>query len=625
MRKLVAGAMIGLMVLCPVAATVAYGAVSPELAAPVYGMGILLALLWAAKLFFATVVSWKQSPMHWPVLGFAVYAIIRYFTAPVEYEARLELFQVGLCTLVYFATACNFYRQRDRTLLLAVLMALALAEAAYGLWQFATRSKYVLFSHRPAQYQHRASGTFVCPNHLAGFLEIMLGMLLARLVVHKVSKGTVQTSALQKVLIAYIGLMTLVGIVLTLSRAGWLATLVGLLALLFWGDWRLRVMWPRILAGVGCIGVLAIIAFNVAPVRNYITYSLSFDQADAPTGVRDVSLGGRTVMWGSTAKMIVDHPIFGTGPGSWQWVHLKYRNPQIQTHAEYAHNDILNLASDYGLIGFGLVAAAIICFFRHVALLTGQKNSSEQRAFAIGTAIAVITILVHSWFDFNLHILANALLLVTLMGFTVAMEDSEGRFPRTEMKPLPRYALGGLLLIVCFLGVWFIGPAVLADHENSWGSREKGILHYDHSLARYRRAMAWDAKFPEPYADSGDIYRSQSLFRVGAEKREERLQLSRKAIEFYDRSLALNPYQSDVMLREAQLYEKVGENDRALKTYQRAIEVDPNGAPNYNHMGLFYRHIGDEPHAMEAFEKANSLFSDEISVLNLFEMQRPGP
>src|SRR6266849_4277672 len=201
MRKLVAGAMIGFMVLCPVAATVAYGAVSPELAAPVYGMAILLAVLWAAKLFFARVVSWKQSPMHWPVLGFAVYAVIRYFTAPLEYEGRLELFQVGLCTLAYFLSACNFYRQRDRTLLLAVLMALALAEAAYGLWQFATRSQYVLFSLRPAQYQNRACGTFVCPNNLAGFLEIMLGMLLAKLVVHKVSTDAVQRSALKKLLI----------------------------------------------------------------------------------------------------------------------------------------------------------------------------------------------------------------------------------------------------------------------------------------------------------------------------------------------------------------------------------------------------------------------------------------
>ncbi len=137
--------------------------------------------------------------------------------------------------------------------------------------------------------------------------------------------------------------------------------------------------------------------------------------------------------------------------------------------------------------------------------------------------------------------------------------------------------------------------------------------------------MAWDAKFPEPYGDSGDIYRSQSLFRVGAEKKEERLQLARKAIELYDRCLALNPYQSNVMLREAQLYEKIGENDRALKTYQRAIEVDPNGAPNYNHLGLFYRHNGDEPRAKEAFEKANSLLSDDVNALNLFELQRPGP
>lgn len=617
--------MIIIMALCVLWATVAYGAVTPELAAPVHGMAILLAVLWAAKLFFAKVVSWKQSPMHWPVLGFAVYAVIRYFTAPLEYEGRLELFQVGLCTLVYFLAACNFYRQRDRTLLLTVLMALALAETAYGLWQFATRPEYVLFWPRPAQYQHRAGGTFVCPNHLAGFLEIMLGMLLARLVVHKVSQGAVQRSALQKVLIAYIGLMTLVGIILTLSRAGWVATLAGLLVFLLWGDWRLRVMWPRILAGIGGIGVLAIIAFNVAPVRNYITNSLSFDQADTPTGVSDQSLGGRTAMWGSTARMIVDHPIFGTGPGSWQWFHLKYRNPQIQSHAEYAHNDILNLASDYGLIGFGLVAAAIICFFRHVALLTGRKNSSEQRAFAIGAAIAVITILVHSWFDFNLHILANALLLVTLMGFTVAMEDSEGLYSRTEMKPLPRYALGCLLLLVCFTGSWFVGRTALAYHYDSLGNDAKAILHYDQALVWYRRAMALDPKFPDPYAQTGEIYRTQSFFRVGDEKKEERRQLARQAVEFYDRFLALNPYHSPVLLQEALAYETMGENDNALKTYQRAINVDPNGSFNYDRLGLFYRHIGDEPHAKEAFDKANSLHSDEINAFNLFELQRSGP
>jgi len=78
-------------------------------------------------------------------------------------------------------------------------------------------------------------------------------------------------------------------------------------------------------------------------------------------------------------------------------------------------------------------------------------------------------------------------------------------------------------------------------------------------------------------------------------------------------------------LGEAKAYELLGENDNALKSYQRAVEADPNGAPNYNHLGLFYRHIGDEPRAKEAFDKANNLFPNEVSALNLFEMQRPGP
>jgi tetratricopeptide (TPR) repeat protein len=157
------------------------------------------------------------------------------------------------------------------------------------------------------------------------------------------------------------------------------------------------------------------------------------------------------------------------------------------------------------------------------------------------------------------------------------------------------------------------------------GNDAKVILHYDRALVWYRRAMALDPKFPEPYAQTGDICRTQSFFRVGDEQKEERLQLARQAIEFYDRFLALNPYQSQVLLREALAYETLGENDNALKTYQRVIDVDPNGSLNYDRLGLFYRHIGDEPRAKEAFDKANRLFSDDVNVLNLFDMQRPGP
>ena len=96
-------------------------------------------------------------------------------------------------------------------MLLGVLIVLALAESAYGMWQFATKAHSVLYLFRPAQYYQRAGGTYICPNHLAGFLEIVLGLLLARMVMHRSSKESVQQTVLQKVFIIYGALMALAG------------------------------------------------------------------------------------------------------------------------------------------------------------------------------------------------------------------------------------------------------------------------------------------------------------------------------------------------------------------------------------------------------------------------------
>ena len=80
MRNLLAGAMMIIMALSILVAVILFGAVSIDLAAPVYGLVILLVVLWAAKLFLAKVVSWKQSPAHLPVLAFLIYVVVRYFT-----------------------------------------------------------------------------------------------------------------------------------------------------------------------------------------------------------------------------------------------------------------------------------------------------------------------------------------------------------------------------------------------------------------------------------------------------------------------------------------------------------------------------------------------------------------
>jgi O-antigen ligase len=602
-------------------AVLAFGSVTIDFAAPVFGLAVILALFWAGKLFFARAVSWKHSPLHYAVAAFVLYAATRCFTSPLQHAARLELIQICLCAFFYFLAASNFYRSRDRNVLLIALMALAVVESLYGLWQFATRSDVVLHLQRPETYRGRASGTFVCPNHLAGFLEMVLAMLLTRVALWRSSKTSVQKSALQKVFVVYVALIALVGFLATSSRAGWVGLVLGMTTIVLWGEWNLRFVWPRLAVAAVTLAALGFFAFRIEPVRLHIVKTFAPASEKRQSTLQDPTIGGRTLMWMGTLQMIRDQPVFGSGAATWQWVHAKHRPKELQFHPEFAHNDILHLASDYGLVGLGLAAAVLICFYKHAAVFIRKSNTSDQRAFAAGAVMAVTCLLVHSWFDFNLHISANALLFSSLMGFTVGMEDTSERYPRTEMQRVPRYALGAFLVAVSVLAVWIVGPLALAEHRKFQGDGFKHRIQWEEALDAYARSIALTPGNPESHARMGEIYLTQSWWRRAPDKANERRELVQKAIEAFEKSLAANPWQAHVRLKLAMACEMAGKKDEALKAFERAIADDPNCAYLYQELGLFHRRTGDEARAAEAFEKSRSLFWDAVADLNLQDIK----
>lgn len=625
MKKLLDGALLAGLALCLVYATVAFGAVSTEYAAPLYALASALAILWAVKLLLSKEAVWVRSPMHWAVAAFALYATARYLTSPIEYDSRIELFHVGLYTLIYFLVASNFWRQRDRSIVVVVLMVLAVAEAAYGLSQFGSGgADTVLNADRPEQYHGRASGTYICPNHFAGFLEIVLGLLLARIAIHRSAASSATRRVVGKTLEIAVGLVVVAGIVTSLSRGGWVAAIAGFVFFVLWA-WRARAIQPRVAAGVLAVLVLLVgSALAVPSVRERLAQTVVIGASNKTVDVKDATLAGRTPMWEATLKMIPDHPIFGTGPLTWEWFHLKYRDPRLQARPKYTHEDVLQLISDYGLVGLALVIAMLGCFFWHAMRMSGRAHSPGQRAFAVGSAVAVATIVVHSFVDFNMHIPANALLVVTLMGLTVAMDGGSAGGRRLEMKRAPRIALAASIVVLVAVSLRFGIPTVQASRADTWGNAYKEVLDWDQALDSYQRAIAADPKFPEPYAKIGDVYRSRSaLAGATTEEHASKRELAQHAIAAYEQSLRLNEYQSEVMLRLASAFELAGDDSSALRTYKRALAVDPNNAFNYLRLAIFYRRLGAEQLAVEAFARSSQLGeSDQISVINIEDIRR---
>jgi superkiller protein 3 len=141
-------------------------------------------------------------------------------------------------------------------------------------------------------------------------------------------------------------------------------------------------------------------------------------------------------------------------------------------------------------------------------------------------------------------------------------------------------------------------------------------------LAYYNKAIAFDPQFAEPYFMTGDIYRSQADWR-GRSRPQERKELVQKALEKYAQALALNPLNSEVILRQARAYEMIDDYDQALKSYDRALEVDPGNGFVFASLGRFYRHIGEDKKALDAFRRAGEVnwSNDLMPYINLQDLQ----
>ena len=69
-------------------------------------------------------------------------------------------------------------------------------------------------------YPGRGTGTYISPNNLAGFLEIILPLAVAYMLAGRIGPVT-------RILLGYSALVILAGIVVTFSRGGWVACATG--------------------------------------------------------------------------------------------------------------------------------------------------------------------------------------------------------------------------------------------------------------------------------------------------------------------------------------------------------------------------------------------------------------
>ena len=119
----------------------------------------------------------------------------------------------------------------------------------------------------------------------------------------------------KRILMIYITIMLLAALILSLSRGGWFGALIGLSFM------AAALMANRhfdnkklLMAIVGGILAVALIVLSTTPVVERI---ITLTEGDP-----EVNMYSRLVGWRGVVKMINDHPLVGSGPGTFATVSI---------------------------------------------------------------------------------------------------------------------------------------------------------------------------------------------------------------------------------------------------------------------------------------------------------------
>lgn len=268
----------------------------------------------------------------------------------------------------------------------------------------------------------KTTGFFTYENHFAAFADIVLPVALFSAAKQKISAFQTGKGSSPAGLIYGAAGMMVAAVFLSGSRAGTvIATLM--IAAYFFVMIHLRRRDPficppvsRLVRVAGWIGfALLLSAFGLWIVRNWMSFLGLGEQLMFRIQIIRDSL----VMW-------IDHPMWGTGPGSFAAVFPYYQTLPVEDYFfAHAHCEPVEFLAEYGLLGGGILFFGVmwiifppfsLSFFQRFRL---SAVLSSFHLSSIGLWLALVGVGLHSLVDFPLRHPLNALLIVVWIGILV--------------------------------------------------------------------------------------------------------------------------------------------------------------------------------------------------------------
>ncbi len=377
--------------------------------------GWTLSVIHIATLIAATILllqktysrnwEWIKTPLDKPILLLlALTAASCLFSTDPRTSFWVTVLLVNYIVIFYITVHYLRTRRRFRTLIF-LIVGVATFLSLFGLLKRFGANPFPWWNYKDLNYSAEfLSSTYGNHNHLAGYLEMAFFLILG-LFLTGYEGGRLG-------LMIYLTAIILTALVLTLSRGGWGASTCGLIFMVLMLLANSRFSRKKLLVTLvlAVLAILLIVLASTPAVERVLTVMTNQD---------DASFQSRLTAWKGVARLIVDYPVLGTGPGTFALVFTQYQPPGLGRRFFNAHNDYLQFTAELGWFLPPLLLFIGFSLYRNG--LQKLKNPSRLvRSTTLGALTGITAILCHSLVDFNLHVPANALLFTVLAAIALA-------------------------------------------------------------------------------------------------------------------------------------------------------------------------------------------------------------
>jgi len=234
-----------------------------------------------------------------------------------------------------------------------------------------------------------------------------------------------------------------IGLYLSFSRAAWLSCLIsgGIVGGIIFLKLRFKTfMILSALTGLFFFLTMPILLQQAEANKSESKTGGLFNQVISIGNIStDVSNLERINRYSCAWRMFLDRPVFGYGPGTYQFAYLPYQRPEEMTRISVthsgphgpgrggsAHSEYLRALSESGLVG-GLLYLALL-FAGIYSALSVFHRTSPHRWLAMGILFSLLTYFIHGVFNNFLH---HDKLAVLVWGGLAALALLERTHPLT--------------------------------------------------------------------------------------------------------------------------------------------------------------------------------------------------